>query len=193
MSTKFQNKYRIESARLKNWDYGSNAVYFVTICTHERQHYFGKINNKEMCLSKIGKIAKIEWYKTLEIRPDMNLQLNAFVVMPNHVHGIIVIGKNEYNDGALDRDAMHRVSTIPLQPTNSPQYTNKFAPQSKNLASIIRGYKSSITKQARILNIEFDWQPRFHDHIIRNQKSYDNIRNYIINNPKNWKEDKFFL
>lgn len=139
---KYQNKYRIQSARLQGYDYANAGMYFITICTVNRKHYFGDIIDGKMQSNEIGKIAQTEWFKTLEIRPDMNLQLDAFVVMPNHIHGIITIGENEYNNGIGNgRDAMHCVST----PT-APEYKNSFAPQSKNLASIIRGYKSSVTK-----------------------------------------------
>ena len=92
---KFQNKYRIPSARLQNWDYAQRAVYFVTICTANREHFFGRIQNNEMIYSNIGSIAAQEWIKTPEIRPDMNLELGEFVVMPNHFHGVIFIGNNE--------------------------------------------------------------------------------------------------
>jgi hypothetical protein len=119
---KFQNKYRISSARLQNWDYGSDAMYFVTICTSHRECYFGNIVNGEMVLSEIGKIVEPEWLKTFEMRPDMNLQMGEYVVMPNHFHAIISIGINKYNKGGGGavgigivggggRDAMHRVST----------------------------------------------------------------------------------
>ncbi|MEA3485852.1 MAG: transposase [Candidatus Aerophobetes bacterium] len=200
MADKYKNKYRISSARLQSWDYGSNAMYFVTICTQNRQHYFGEIINDEMQLSELGKHVEKEWLKTPDIRPDMNLELDTFVVMPNHFHGIIGIGKNEYNmqRGSERRDAMHRVSTTTTNantnattPDNQTEYTNQFGPQSKNLASIIRGFKSSVTTYARKNNLEFEWQPRFHDHIIRDDKSYKNIVNYIITNPQNWETDKF--
>jgi len=97
MSERFHDKYRIPSARLQNWDYGWNAMYFVTICTQGREYYFGEIVDGKMILSEIGKIAEQEWIKTPEIRPDMNLELDAFVVMPNHFHAIIIIGDNQYN------------------------------------------------------------------------------------------------
>ena len=173
---KYKNKYKIKSARLREYNYGYAGIYFITICTENREHYFGEILNSEIQLSEIGKIAQTEWYKTLEIRPDMNLQLDAFIVMPNHIHGIIIIGENEYNCGD-GRDAMHRVST--------------FSPQRKNLASIIRGYKSSVTKQIRVLGFGFNWQSRFYEHIIQNKNSFKRIQNYIINNPQNWIDDKF--
>ncbi len=113
----------------------------------------------------------------------MNLELGEFITMPNHFHGIILIGENKYNMAMHGRDAMHGVSTAT---------TNKFGPQSKNLGSIVRGFKSAVTTAAKKLNIEFGWQERFHDHIIRSEKELIRISDYIINNPRNWKEDRFF-
>jgi len=184
MTDKYQNKYRITSARLQNWDYGWNASYFITICTKNMDHYFGKIHGGVMHLSEIGKLAHAEWLKTPEIRPDMNLELGSSMVMPNHFHGIITIGENEYN---TRRDAMHGVST-----TTDTTYKNSFSPQSKNLASIIRGFKSAVTKTARQIHPHFAWQPRFHDHIIRDEKSFYTISEYIQNNPLKWADDKFY-
>jgi len=193
---KFQNKYRIPSTRLQNWDYGANASYFITICTHNREHYFGEIINGEMILNELGRIVETEWMKTIEIRPDMNLEFGVFVVMPNHFHAIIIIGENEYNTqrDAQRRDAMHRVSTTnaATNETDSTKPINKFGPQSKNLASIMRGFKSSITTYSikNRMN-DFAWQTRFHDHIIRDSAEFERIQNYIANNPMNWDSDKF--
>jgi len=211
MSSLFNNKYRISSARLQAWDYGNAGMYFITICTKNREFYFGEIfnpildsamdcfvvvetrciaslppqnnpqNNPQnsppktspMQLSPIGKIAEAEWIKAIELRPDMNLELGEFVVMPNHFHGIMIIHENQYN-------------------SNGNLYANRFGPQSKNLASIIRGYKSAVTTYARKNNIPFDWQPRFHDHIIRSADEYYRISNYIVNNPAEWQKDRFF-
>jgi len=87
------------------------------------------------------------------------------------------------------RDAMHCVST----PTNGDTpIPNKFGPQSKNLASIVRGFKSGVTINARKINTGFGWQSRFYDHIIRNDESFQRIANYIVNNPAKWNDDKFF-
>ena len=222
MADLFKNKYRIPSARLQSYDYGSQGVYFITICTKFMQHFFGEIiidpetKNAKLKPSDIGKIAEYEWYKSLELRPDMNLDIGEFIVMPNHIHGIIIIGKNEYNSGGnlielnsdlnsdlnfnshlhSSTDAMHRVSTQ-SNPQSNPQSfpqsvsKNAFAPQSKNLASIMRGYKSAVTTYARKNNIKFDWHVRFHDHIIRNEEEYLRISNYIKNNPSKWIDDKF--
>ena len=182
---KFQNKYRIPSSRLQNWNYGSPGLYFITVCTKNREHYFGEISNGEMILNELGFFVQSEWIKSPEIRPDMNLELGEFVVMPNHFHGIMIIGENEFNRVDDGRDAMHRVST-PTTPAN------KFGPQSKNLGSIMRGFKSSVTTHSKILNIEFGWQARYHDHIIRSHDEFVRISNYILTNPGNWKDDKFF-
>ena len=118
----FKNKYRIASTRLQTWEYGSPGLYFITICTKDRKHYFGEIENGEMVLNELGSIANSEWIKTPAIRPDMNLGLGEFITMPNHFHAIIMIGENEFNKrggGGDGRDAMHRVSTTqPPQPTN---------------------------------------------------------------------------
>ncbi|MEW4922580.1 hypothetical protein [Algibacter sp. 2305UL17-15] len=135
---KYKGKYRIGSARLPNWDYGSEALYFITICTQNRYHYFGEINNQIMDLSSIGKIVNDEWKKTFEMRPDMNLSMGEYVIMPNHFHAVIGISKNRYNTRGGGRNAMHCVSTT----------TTIFGPQSKNLASIVRGFKSGVTRDA---------------------------------------------
>ena len=176
MTDKFRNKYRIPTTRLQNWDYGSDALYFVTICTAHRECYFGNIVNGQMVLSELGKTVDEEWLKTFELRRDMNLQMDEYVVMPNHFHAIISIGINRYNIGA-----------------NDGIYKNKFGPQSKNLASIIRGFKSAVTSFARINHIGFGWQPRFYEHIIRTSDSYQRISQYIANNPANWQDDQFFI
>ena len=188
LEDKYQNKYRIPSNRLQGYDYGSNGCYFVTICTKNRVHYFGEIVNEEMQLSEIGQIAQSEWLNTAELRPDMNLLFDTFVVMPNHIHCIICIGDNQYNMNDCNdcRDAMHCVSTL------SPPYKNKFGLQSKNLASIIRGFKISVTMYARKHNIDFMWQERFHDRIIRDNNELNNVRKYIFNNLQNWNEDEYY-
>ena len=217
MSGLYQNKYRISSARLQSWDYASEGLYFVTICTQNREQYFGRVIGDKLKLSSIGNIARDEWFKTPGLRPDMNLELGEFVVMPNHIHGIIIIGENQYNSdrgaGGLGidedtnarrdamqiegRDAMHRVSTTTTRNTQTNTETttpkNQFDPQRKNLASIIRGYKSAVTTYARKNQIDFAWQPRFYEHIIRSPDDYDQISTYIAHNPENWNQDKFFM
>ena len=178
----FQNKYRISSARLQNWNYANPGMYFITICTQDRKNYFGEIVKSTVetrCIAslqptEIGKIAGSEWIRTLELRPDMNIELGEFIVMPNHFHGIIIIAENQFNG---------------IGGTSE----NQFGSQSKNLASILRGYKSAVTNYARKNNIPFAWQPRFQEHIIRSNDVFNRISNYIVNNPANWKNDKFHI
>ncbi|HET7117114.1 MAG TPA: hypothetical protein VFI29_11515 [Hanamia sp.] len=201
MENLYQNKYRISSARLQTWDYANEGMYFVTICTRNRECYFGQIGSVEtqciaclqqqMQLSELGIIAQSEWIKSIELRRDMNLELGEFVIMPNHMHGIIIIGENDFNR----RDAMHRVSMDDGSGNKDAMHgvsTNRFGPQSKNLSSICRGYKSAVTTYARKMHLEFDWQPRFHDHIIRSAEEYIRISNYILNNADKWRDDKFY-
>ncbi len=229
MSNLFRNKYRVPSTRLEGFDYGSNAAYFVTICTKDKVHFFGEIvdiaensNSSESTvaaetpgmsslripivkLSDIGKIVETEWLKTPGLRPDMNLELGTLVVMPNHFHAIIIIGENPYNSNhhsALRRDDMPGVSSATMDATNSENannsfknhdYKNEFSAQSKNLASIIRGFKSAVTMQAKNLGYHhFAWQTRYHEHIIRDQESYQKIEDYILNNVYTWQSDKFY-
>ena len=185
---KFRGKYRISSARLKNYDYSRNGAYFITIVSANRENYFGKIIDKKMILSEMGKIAWNEWFKTPEIRPDMNIVLDAFVVMPNHIHGIIFIGDNKYN--SMKRPNVETRCIASLHTSQNKPYQNKFGPQRKNLSSIVRGYKSAVTKKCREKFPYFAWQPRFHDHIIRDKKALNKIRQYIILNPELWEHDR---
>jgi REP element-mobilizing transposase RayT len=207
---KFNNRYRIPSARATFWNYANNAPYFVTICTKHRECFFGHIvetqyfaspftttknipsiltetqnippiltetqniaSLREMKLSAIGEIAHTCWLEIPEHFPYV--KLGEFVVMPDHVHGIIIIDKPEEK---------------PAAEKNQLSQINQFGPQSKNLASIVRGYKVGVTKNARLLNPNFDWQTRYHDHIIRTEASYNSISAYIINNPRNYNSHK---
>ncbi len=204
MTDKYQNKYRIPSARLQEWDYGWNGSYFVTICTQNRKCYFGNINNcrdaihrvsiSDYHISEIGKITDKYWLQIPQQFPFV--KLGYHIVMPNHVHGIIIIDKQNENTTAINtanrdaintanRDAINRVSTGGITGNNNPMLHN-------NLSRIIRWYKGVVTFKARSINKDFAWQSRFHEHIIRNEKSYNDISEYIIHNPQKWHDDKFF-
>jgi putative transposase len=170
---KFLNKYRIASTRLQTWDYGSQASYFITICTKNRKNYFGEIitaaetqNVASLQPTAIGLIAHNNW-KEIPLHFPF-VELDEFVVMPNHIHGILFFNPPWLHDWT----------------------TNKFGPQSQNLASVIRGYKASVKTFSTMNQIEFAWQSRFHDRIIRSSKELSNTRQYIINNPANWHRDK---
>ena len=195
MSDKFQNKYHIASARAAWWDYGWNGAYFITICTKNREHFFGKIENGKMQLSTIGILADVMWH---EIKNHAkNVELGAFVVMPNHIHGILILDKPE-NEPFINDNTVETRHALSLQsPIQSPA-EQRFQNQGQNtISSIIGSYKSAVTKHCNRLQLTFKndlvfgWQTRFHDHIIRNDAEYQRINNYIENNPKNWNNDKF--
>ena len=170
MVEKFRGKYRISSARIPWFDYGSNAAYYITICIKYRKPYLGTIENGKMILSEIGKIVHGEWYKTPLIRPQLNLFMDDFVIMPDHIHGIIII----------NRDATPGVSI-------NNKKRNMFGAQYNNIPSIIRGIKSSVTIQSRKIDQKFSWQAGYYVHIIRSRKDYKRIAKYIRDNPKNYK------
>lgn len=172
MADKFKNKYNIASNRLKNYDYGDNDSYFVTICTKDRIHYFGAIvNNQNQCIlmpSIIGQIAN-DYCTQIPIHYPF-VCLDEFIIMSNHIHMIISIQKDENKD-----------------------YTpNQYEPQSRNLSAIIRAYKASVKKYANQYNIPFEWQASYYEHIIRDICAYEHIRKYIQHNPNNWIADKFY-
>lgn len=187
MEGKFKNKYRISSTRLAHWDYGSNAPYFVTICTANREHFFGNIANGIMYVSEIGAIAQKFWMEIPVHFPFVTV--DAFVVMPNHIHGIIVIDKPSVETPKLDvsTDEQSQHQGLPRLQTSAA--TQHWKPQT--LGVIINQYKRMVTIHARAKNIHYKWQPRFHDHVIRNNKAYNTIKQYIVNNPIHWHNDTF--
>ena len=172
----FNHRYRIASARAQWWNYGWNGAYFITICTSNREHFFGHIKNKIMIVTPAGKCAYDSWLNIPKHFPFV--ELGEFVVMPNHVHGIIIINKMNTKSKMEDPIIL--------------QTRNEFGPQSQNMGSIIRGYKIGVTKYCKNKNILFGWQTRYHDHIIRDQNEFERISKYIRNNPLNWKKDGFF-
>lgn len=215
--TLFKNTYRIESTRKYDWDYSNAGLYFITICTKDRINYFGEISNRKMILSDIGKTAEQCLIDIPKHFPHTHL--DEFIVMPNHVHFIIEIlyNANEKNDVDndnydgnvninLNANANVNVETqnfaslqmshklpqqLPKQPPSKSTTKNHFGPQSKNLSSIVRGYKIGVKKWTTENKIIFDWQPRFYDIIINNENSLKNIRNYIKQNPENWNYDEY--
>jgi REP element-mobilizing transposase RayT len=187
MTGKFQNKYRISSSRLKNWDYGKNGAYFITICTRKREHFFGKIttidDENEMQFNEIGLLANEFWAEIPKHFPFV--ELGNYQVMPNHVHGILIIDKKNVVDDVIVETLHCNVSTINEQMA-------KISPKPGTISTIIRSYKSVLTKHAHYIHADFEWQERFHDHIIRDSESFERIQHYIEKNVANWKDDKFY-
>ena len=163
---------------MKDYDYSQNGYYYITICTHDRKCCFGKIINGKIQLSKIGEIVLYEWHRSPKIRHEITL--DKFIVMPNHVHGIVIIDNEcmmHPNVGATGRS--------PLQ--------KSIGPPKKSLGAFVAGFKSITTKRINVLHntpgIPF-WQRNYYEHIIRNEDELNRIRKYIINNPLQWETDK---
>jgi len=191
MTNLYQGKYRIPSARWQHWDYGSDAAYFITVCTKNREHYFGEIENGKMCLSHIGILADVFWH---EIKNhSKNVELDSFVVMPNHIHGILILDGNNNDGNAVETTHALSPQQQSPQPTNGTIGHQRFQNQGKNtVSSIIGSYKSAISKHANRLGLIIDWQSRFYEHIIRDDAEYSRIAEYIEANISNWITDKFF-
>jgi REP element-mobilizing transposase RayT len=191
---KFQNKYRIPSARLQFWDYRWAGAYFITICTAGREHYFGEIVSGKLEMSHIAIIADILWHEIPH--HSNNVELGAFVVMPNHIHGILILN-NPVTDSDSAVETLHATSLqsqsqSSIHPNPKNEFMAAISPKPNSISTIVRSYKSAVSKHAHRLGFDFQWQSRFHDHIIRNDAEYQRIVDYINTNPANWEQDKFF-
>ncbi len=173
---------------MRNWDYGWNASYYITICTGGRECFFGNIEDGKVKLSEIGIFADKFW---LEIPNHFHyVKLDEYIIMPNHIHGIIIIdNKNLINNVAETPNFGIETPNLGVSKAKIGGKNDKW--KSGVLGVIINQYKRICTIESRKINSEFIWQSRFHDHVIRDQKSLDNIRAYIKENPKKWKGDEF--
>ena len=174
---RFQNKYRIESARADWHDYDGGS-YFITICTKNREHFFGEIVNGEMVLSDIGKYAEEQFKNVSSHYPYAEIPL--WTIMPNHLHAIVIIDGNKTK---YDRRVVETWRAASLRDIANLQGW---------LSVVIGGLKSSITRFANENALDFAWQPRFHDHIVRDTPEMNRIADYIKNNVANWKDDEFY-
>ena len=186
-------KHHRRSIRLRNYDYSHPGAYFVTICTYQKQSWFGEIKNGQIYLNQLGKIVADEWLKTCKIRP--NFQLDEWVIMPNHFHGIVII-----NDYSGDNQSLgNGQSASRFRRTQFDQLTDHDAPPQQkpnSLSSCIAGFKSAVTKRINLLRQNTDtpiWQRNYYESILRDEKYLAVVREYIINNPKNWPNDRDYL
>ncbi len=169
-------RHHRRSIRLADYDYSAEGGYYITIVTQRRACLFGEVVNGEIRLNDFGKIVWEEWFETEKLRPNIELLEDEFVVMPNHVHGIIWI-ENVTGRGAAR-----------CAPTGG-QY-GVMIPNS--LSTIVRAFKSAVTKRINILRNTPGapvWQRNYYEHIINSEKDYYNIANYISSNPINWDRD----
>jgi len=163
---------RKNSLRHPGYDYTTNGAYFVTICTHHRLNYFGAIEQQEMILSPLGKIVEERWLSLPTHHPTV--ELDVFVVMPNHFHGIVIL------QTGMTGHAPTRQFSRPI---------------SNSISTIVGSFKASVTRTIkRLPNApEFPiWQRNYHDHIIRNHREYETIATYVEHNPALWEQDRFF-
>jgi len=204
--TLFCEKYRVESARLPGRTYTENGMYFITICTKNRECVFGKIRNGIMGLSDIGNVVANNLQKIEHLR--YYLTLDRWIVMPNHIHVILWIDRNPSIDNLIHEHQLKMKYVCYTRRRDAPlarlyRANNKHISVSSNnkslkprlhphsIGSIIGQFKMVCTKRIHTMGYpDFAWQPRFYDHIIRDEQSLYNIRKYIMNNPINWENDR---
>ena len=179
-----------KSARLKGYDYSSQGIYHVVLRVKNELCAFGKITASEMALSSVGLIAEQCWK---EIPGHFSsVRLDQYVVMPNHIHGIIVIESSRNSSKTASQDVVPRKDVQLNVPTNEFSKTmSEISPKSKSLPVIVRTYKAAVTTRCRFAGFNaFEWQSRYYDHIIRDGTDLDRVRMYILNNPVNWARDQ---
>ncbi len=171
-------KHHRRSIRLKGYDYAQLGAYFVTICTYQRQCWFGEILDGRMYLNQIGNVVVQEWVRSSQIRQE--IELDTWVIMPNHIHGIVLI---------TDINKVVAQSLVSLHtPTSNPEPLHR---QPRSLSTFIAGFKASVTKQINIIRQAPGipiWQRNYHERIVR-EESLKTIRAYIVNNPQRWADD----
>jgi REP element-mobilizing transposase RayT len=179
------------SIRLKGYDYTQEGLYFITICVKNHECLFGKIDNGIMELNNYGEIANNYWIAIQD--HFLPIDILEFVVMPNHIHGILMI-----NDKNIDERHVGARHAVPLQftPQHNRSKTEQYGkPVPGSIPTIIRSYKSAVTKKINeINNIPGSpvWQRNYYEHIIRDEKSYHQISEYIGANPLKWQDDKYY-
>jgi len=195
------NIHHRRSIRLKGYDYSQAGAYFITICCKDRKCRFGKIvvGASVMELNECGQIAYDEWLKLSE--RFSNFELDVFQIMPNHMHGIIVLNDIVGATLVVVQNAVAQNVPNGIIALNDVGATARVAPTTTNatIGDIVGAYKSLVangcldiykTKNETMGKL---WQRNYYEHIIRNEQSYQTISDYIINNPAKWKDDKFFM
>ncbi len=181
---KYRNEFRIESTRIPGYDYSQPNWYYITINTKNHRIWFGKIIDGKMVLNGYGKTTKDCWYGI----PNhfSNVEIDSFIVMPNHLHGIIIIADQFIKNGVYS----DTLSNADISTTEVGRYS-AISPKTGSLAAIIRSFKAVVTKRIHEAgDKEFNWQTRFYDRVIRNEKELYQIRKYIQLNPLKWDIEK---
>ncbi|GAC1389316.1 MAG: hypothetical protein NVS4B11_13880 [Ktedonobacteraceae bacterium] len=183
------------STRLQIYDYSQPGLYFVTICVQDRKHVFGTIENGEMRLNDAGHIAQSVW-NTLPTRFPF-VELDHYVIMPNHIHGIVIITERQLSSHKIFNTAsvtgVQNRKNASVSSTTSGAINRAPTDYSLLLGEIIRTFKASTARQIRVSGkTAFEWQRSFHDNIIRDEEALNRIRQYIIDNPALWTKDCFY-
>ena len=168
-----ENRFR-KHIRLTGFDYRQNLAYFITVCTSGRQCVFGTVVDDHVLLTQRGLIAQRCWNELLQHHPF--IELDAFIVMPNHIHGIVCITQNH-------------VAATPASPLPTPAH----GPAARSISAVIGSYKSAVTRTINRLRPGAAtrlWQPNFYEHVIRSDRALDLIRQYILDNPLRWAADE---
>ena len=169
-------KHNRRTIRLQNHDYSSTGTYFITICTYKKELLLGEIINGKMKRNRYSRIVEECWEK-IPIHFS-NVDIDEFIIMPNHIHGIIVL-----------TGCRGTACRAPTNVTNNRRFSK---PDKDSLSTIVRSFKSAVTKNINLIRNspgDFFWQRNFYDHIIRNEKELLKIRKYIYNNPRSWELD----
>ncbi len=167
--------------RLKGYDYSQSGAYFVTVCAHNRQNLFGGIEGGKIILNEYGNIVNHCWREIPAHFP--HVELDEFVIMPNHVHGVIIINSVGANDYSPLQIPIYSIKQSFASPKN-------MCGTSKTIGSVIRGFKIGVTKWFRQNTDHYTvWQRNYYEHIIRNDTELNRIRQYIIENPLKWDMD----
>ncbi len=187
-----ENHHR-RSIRLQDYDYTQCGAYFVTICTYYHLGLFGDIVDNRMIVNEWGALVESCWGEIPAHYPMA--ELDTFVVMPNHVHGIIVI--NDGNGGKKGRGMIYHAPTNTIASSNNSLEKRNFSqPIANSLSTIIGAFKAAVTRQINRLSDSPDhpvWQRNYYEHIVRSETSLNAIRAYIINNPARWTEDSLLM
>ncbi len=197
MPSRDSSRHHRRSIRLPGYDYTQPGAYFVTVVTHRRAHLFGEVVNGDMRLNAWGDIVRDEWFKTAHIRPYVQLRDDEFVVMPNHIHGIIWIVGSPDIVGATRRvaptmDAAPGSSGAAPGPSGAAP-TEPRGPIPQSIGAIIGQFKSIVTKRIYVLDDASGtliWQRNYYEHIVRHERALNAIRRYIIDNPRRWHLDR---
>lgn len=181
-----------QSRRWDDWDYTQSAAYFVTICVRNRQCLYGQVEAGRMSLNRYGRVAAEEWRRTEDLRDQVDI--DVFVVMPNHVHAIVVILPEGDAGPEIPRsDTARRVAPSSSKNDGSGGDREFGCPQAGSLGTIVGAYKSAVTRrinQHRGTDGESIWQGNYHDHVIRTDDEWRRIRRYIRRNPARWHRDR---